>query len=67
MSVHGPPQSAGSYTGDFAKDRGAGWVAFAGVLFLILGTVNVIEGIAAIGNAHFFIGNVRYVFGDLNT
>ncbi|MGN6170967.1 MAG: DUF7144 family membrane protein [Solirubrobacteraceae bacterium] len=47
-------------------DRGYGWVAFAGVLLLILGTLNIIEGIAAIGNAHFFHHNVHYVFGSLN-
>ena len=27
----------------------------------------MIEGIAAISNAHFFVGDARYVFGDLNT
>src|SRR5690349_14640154 len=46
-------------------DRGYGWVAFAGVLLLMLGTLNCIEGIAGIGNAHFFHHNVHYVFGSL--
>jgi hypothetical protein len=68
MSVHAPPQrSSASYDGYYDEDRGVGWVVFAGVLLLILGTMNAIEGIAAIGNAHFFVGNARYVFGDLNT
>jgi hypothetical protein len=40
---------------------------FAGVLLLTLGTMNVIEGIAAIGNAHFFVHNTHYVAGSLNT
>ena len=48
-------------------DRGYGWVAFAGVLLLILGTINLIEGIAAIGNAHFFVHNTHYIAGSLNT
>jgi hypothetical protein len=48
-------------------DRGYGWVVFAGVLLLILGTLNTIEGIAAIGNAHFFVANTHYVIGNLNT
>jgi hypothetical protein len=41
-------------------------VAFSGVLLLVLGTLNCIEGIAAISNAHFFHHNVNYVFGSLN-
>lgn len=68
MAVDAPSQTSfGSQQGYVEEDRGSGWVAFAGVLLLILGTVNCIEGIAAIGNAHFFIGDARYVFGDLNT
>jgi len=42
-------------------------VVFAGVLLLIVGTINFLEGVAAIGNAHFFSANAHYVFGDLNT
>lgn len=57
-------RSGGYPSGD--EDRGYGWVAFAGVLLLMLGTLNIIEGIAAIGNAHFFHHNVNYVFGSLN-
>jgi hypothetical protein len=48
-------------------DRGYGWVAFAGTLLLLVGSINVIEGIAAIGNANFFAHNTHYVFADLNT
>jgi hypothetical protein len=36
-------------------DRGHGWVAFAGTLRLMPGTRDLIEGIAAIGNSHFFV------------
>ena len=35
---------------------GYGWVLFAGALLLMLGTLNFIEGLAAIGNSHFFQG-----------
>ena len=58
----GTPAAYGTYGDD---DRGYGWVAFAGVLLLILGTINTIEGIAAIGNAHFFTHNTHYVFGSM--
>ena len=48
-------------------DRGYGWVMFAGVLLMMLGTLNFIEGLAAIGNAHFFTANAHYIAGSLNT
>jgi hypothetical protein len=70
MSVHATPQSTSgsvAYEGYDDADRGYGWVAFAGVLLLILGTINTIEGIAAIGNAHFFTANAHYIAGSLNT
>jgi hypothetical protein len=48
-------------------DHGYGWVAFAGTLLLIVGTLNFIEGIAAVSNSHFFVANTHYIAGDLNT
>src|ERR1700756_2354467 len=58
--------SAGAYD-TWEEDRRSGWLTFAGVLLMVVGTVNVIEGIAAIGHAHFFVHNTSYVFGTLNT
>ena len=52
---------------DVGDDRGYGWVMFAGVMLLLLGTVNFIEGIAAISNSHFFVANTHYIAGSLNT
>jgi len=48
--------------------RGQGRAAFAAILLLIAGTLNLIYGIAAISDAHFFTdaGN-HYVFSGLNT
>ena len=70
MAVQGTPASqvpADTY-GDVADDeRGYGWVLFAGSLLLLLGTLNFIEGLAAIGNAHFFVANTHYIAGSLNT
>jgi hypothetical protein len=40
---------------------------FAGLLLLTLGTLNFIEGIAAISNSHFFVHNTHYIVGSLNT
>jgi hypothetical protein len=47
--------------------RGRGRAAFAAVLLMIGGILNIIYGIAAIGNAHFFVHNTHYVFGSLKT
>ena len=41
--------------------RGGGWVAFAGVMILLIGLINTILGIAAIDNSHFFTDEGRYV------
>ena len=70
MAVHATPQSTGApaaYQPYGEEDRGYGWVMFSGVLLLMLGTLNVIEGIAAISNSHFFVANTHYIFGTLNT
>jgi hypothetical protein len=70
MAVHATPEStrgSGAYESYDDADRGYGWVAFAGVLLLIAGTINFIEGLAAVGNAHFFVHNTHYVAGSLNT
>ena len=46
MSAQAGPQTTrtpASYA-SYDEERGQGWVMFAGVLLLILGTLNVIEG-----------------------
>jgi hypothetical protein len=48
-------------------NRGAGRALFAAVLLMVGGVLNMIYGIAAISNSHFFAGNRHYVFGDLKT
>lgn len=45
----------------------SGWVTFASVLLLLAGSLNVIYGIAAIGDSSFFVNDARYVIGSLNT
>jgi hypothetical protein len=45
----------------------SGWVTFAAILLLIGGSLNVIYGIAAIGDSSFFVRDARYVISNLNT
>jgi hypothetical protein len=47
--------------------RGAGRVAFAAVLLLIVGTLNIIYGIGAISDASVFVNDKRYIFSNLHT
>jgi hypothetical protein len=47
--------------------RGAGRTAFAAILLLIVGTLNIIYGIGALDDANVFVGDRRFIFSDLNT
>ena len=40
---------------------------FAGILLLIVGTLDIIYGIAAVSNAKFFVNDHQYVFSSLHT
>ena len=53
--------------GDPSVDSASGWVMFAGVMLMIAGTLNVIDGIAAVSNSTFFTENARFVISGLNT
>ena len=44
---------------------GEGWVTFAAVLFLVVGTFNVINGIALIVDDNYFRAD-ELLFGDLS-
>jgi hypothetical protein len=50
-----------------ALEQRAGWVTFAVVMLSIVGVLNVIYGIAAIGDSSFFVNDTRYIFSGLNT
>jgi hypothetical protein len=57
----------GSDSGTYDEAAGSGWVTFAGVMIAIVGTMNIIYGIAAIDNANFYARDVNYVISSLNT
>jgi hypothetical protein len=66
MSVRtGQSPGAAQYAAD--DDSGYGWIVFAGILLLVVGSLNTIYGIAAIGDSKFFVNNTEYVFSNLNT
>jgi hypothetical protein len=45
--------------------RAQGWATFAGVLFLLLGTFNIIDGIVALIDDDYFVAD-ELLFGDLS-
>jgi hypothetical protein len=50
-----------------AESTLSGWWVFAGVLLLIAGILNIIWGIAAIGDSKFFTANATYIVSGLHT
>jgi hypothetical protein len=50
------------------SSRWAGWIAFAGWLMIVMGAVNVIEGVIAVARQHYYVqaANQIIVF-DLRT
>ena len=49
------------------SERGNGSIGFAGIMLMIVGVLNVIYGIAAIGDSSFFVHNTKYIVSGLNT
>ena len=49
------------------QSRVTGWWVFAALLLGLSGFLNVIWGISAIGNSHFFTANAHFVFSNLKT
>ena len=47
--------------------RGAGRVTFAGILLLVVGTINIIYGIGALDDANVFVNDKRFILSNLNT
>jgi hypothetical protein len=45
----------------------SGWWVFAGVLLIVAGILNIIWGIAAIGDAKFFTEHGTFIISGLNT
>lgn len=51
----------------YGARTGEGWLTFAGIMIIVLGTLNIIWGIAAIDRSGFFVGETKLIFDDLRT
>lgn len=71
MGVHAsggvPAPGEHSHTTATTEPHINGWVMFAGTMLLIVATLNIVYGIAAIDRSSFFVNDARYVFSDLHT
>ena len=47
--------------------RGLGSALFVGTLLMIAGVLNVIYGIAAVANSHFYVEGSAYLFSSVHT
>jgi hypothetical protein len=56
-----------SAAGAYVPAQGAGWVLFAGIMMAVVSVLNIIYGIAAIGDSSFFVGDQKYILSNLNT
>jgi hypothetical protein len=64
MATHSMSHGAAA-PGTSTSNEVSGWTVFAGVVVIVVGFFNLLDGIAAIGNSHVFVGNATYVVGDL--
>jgi len=47
--------------------RGAGSAIFAAILLMVAGTINIVYGIGALGDANVLVNDTRLIFSNLNT
>ena len=47
--------------------RGAGSALFVGVLLMVAGVLNIVYGIAAVGDSSFWANETQFVFSSLHT
>lgn len=68
MSVEAVPPGGMAVALRLGEDnRGYRWVVFAGVMLTLGGTINLIDGIAAVGGSRFFARGANYIVGDLTS
>ena len=66
MATTSATSRAAADTGHY-REEGSGWVLFAGIMLVTVGVLNVIYGIAAIGDSKFFVANTQFILSGLNT
>jgi hypothetical protein len=63
----GPQAEVRRPTAETYDESGPGWLLFAGIMILVAGVLNIIYGIAAIGDSTFFVNDAKFILSGLNT
>jgi len=53
--------------GDREPAYGFGWVLYAGIMLMIVGSLNFLFGVAAVSNSAFYVHDAKFIFSDLKT
>jgi hypothetical protein len=64
--THGQPAPGAPDTVEYV-DPGRGWISFAMSVIMLIGAVNVIEGVVALTDSKFYSSHAVFVFSDLRT
>ena len=64
LESRGPDRAASAA---YDEVHGLGWLLFAGIMLLVAGVLNIIYGIAAIGDSSFFVADQKYIISSLHT
>ena len=72
LTTNGPrteiPVKTTGYVAEAPSQEGGGWILFAGIMFAIAATLNIIWGIAAVAESSFFVAGAAYILiADLTT
>lgn len=67
--AHTAPDTGSTFSYETTESsyKGAGWVLFAAIMFVVAASLNIIWGIAAVSSSHFFVGNAHYIISSLST
>lgn len=62
------PRDYSQYGDPYHPEHARGWLRFAGIMVGIVGVINIVWGIAAIGDSKVFTNDAKYViFSNLHT
>jgi len=61
----GASQDPWGIAGSYRDEPGYRWVGFAAVILFVLAFSSLVEGLSAVGNAHFFVHHPRPVVANL--
>ena len=53
--------SASGHMAQTSSEKGLGWILFAGIMLMLAGGLNIIWGLAALGDSGFFVTNGGYI------